>query len=348
MRALMLVGGEGTRLRPLTLSQPKPALALVDRPFIRYLVDWVGRHGVDEVIMACGFKAEGLRRALGDSVPGGPSIVYLEEDEPLGTAGPLRLAADRGLLDERFLAINGDLLTDLDLSALQRSHEETGARTTLALHPVADPSSYGLVRRRRSGEVLGFLEKPDPAEIDTDEVSAGAYVIEPDVVDLIPPGRPVSIEREVFPRLVGNGLYGLRLDGYWMDIGTPERYLQASWDILEGTVETELDGAGGPYLGPGAEVSDDAAVAARAVVRAGSRVAEGAVVSESVLLDDCRIGAGAEVHGSILARGVEVGEGATIGAGSVIGEGARVESGAVVEPGARIAPGEVIEPEVAV
>ena len=127
MRALILVGGEGTRLRPLTLTQPKPALALVDRPFIRYMVDWVGRHGIDEVIMACGFKADALRAALGDAVPGGPSIVYIEEDEPLGTAGPLRLAAEHGLLDERFIAVNGDLLTDLDLTALQRSHEETGA-----------------------------------------------------------------------------------------------------------------------------------------------------------------------------------------------------------------------------
>ena len=348
MRALVLVGGEGTRLRPLTLSQPKPALALVDRPFIRYLVDWVGRHGIDEVIMACGFKADALREALGDEVPGGPSIVYISEPEPLGTAGPLRLAADQGLLDERFVAINGDLLTDLDLTALLRQHEATGAVATLALHPVADPSSYGLVRRREDGEVLGFLEKPDPDEIDTDEVNAGAYVIEPSVIELIPPGRAVSIEREIFPQLVGNGLYGLRLDGYWMDIGTPERYLQASWDILEGRVETELAGTGGPFVAAGAEVSPAASLASRAVVRSGSTVGDGAVVAESVLLDGCRVGADAEVRGSILARRVEVGDGATIAAGSVLGERARVEAGAAVAAGARIAPGEVIEPEVVV
>ena len=348
MRALVLVGGEGTRLRPLTLTQPKPALALVDRPFIRYLVDWVGRHGIDEVIMACGFKADALREALGDAVPGGPSIVYIEEPEPLGTAGPLGLAADRGLLDERFVAINGDLLSDLDLSALVSRHEATGAVATIALHPVDDPSSYGLVRRREDGEVLGFLEKPDPEEIDTDEVNAGAYVIEPSVTERIPRGRAVSIEREIFPELVGNGLYGLRLDGYWMDIGTPERYLQASWDILEGRVETELDGTGGPFVAPGAEVSPAASIAARAVVRSGSTVADGAVVAESVLFDDCRVGAEAEVRGSILARRVEVGDGATIAAGSVIGERARVQAGAAVAAGARIAPGDVIEPEVAV
>jgi mannose-1-phosphate guanylyltransferase len=346
MQAVVLVGGEGTRLRPLTLTQPKPALALVDRPLIRYMVDWLGRHGVDEVVMACGFKAESLRAALGDAVPGGPAISYLEEDEPLGTAGPVRLAADRGLLGDRFMVLNGDVLTDLDLTALQRQHQQTGAVTTLALHPVDDPTSYGLVRRDQDGTVLGFLEKPDPTEIDTDEVSAGAYVIESRVLDLIPPGRAVSIEREVFPRLVGQGLYGRRLEGYWMDIGTPERYLQASWDILEGTVETELPGDGGPYVGDAVEIAGDATVEARAVVRSGSRIESGAVVSESVLLDGCRIGAEAEVRGAILAAGVEVGAGSTIGPGSVIGEGARVEAGVMVEPESRVQPDEVVVSEV--
>jgi mannose-1-phosphate guanylyltransferase len=343
MQAVVLVGGEGTRLRPLTLTQPKPALPLVDRPFIQYMVDWLGRHGIDEVVMACGFRPESLRAALGDRVPGGPVIEYLEEDQPLGTAGPLRLAADRGLLGDRFMVLNGDVLTDLDLTALQRQHTDTGAVATLALHPVDDPSSYGLVRREPGGEVLGFLEKPDPAEIDTDEVSAGAYVIESEVLDLIPPGRAVSIEREIFPRLVGQGLYGRRLEGYWMDIGTPERYLQASWDILEGAVETELTGDGGPFIDERVEVAGDATIASRAVVRAGSRVGSGATISESVLLDQCRIGANADVRGSILANGVAIGEGATVSAGSVLGEGAQVEAGATVEPQSRVLPDEVVE-----
>jgi mannose-1-phosphate guanylyltransferase len=346
MQAIVLVGGEGTRLRPLTLTQPKPAVPLVDRPFIRYLVDWLGRHGIDEVIMACGFKAEGLRSALGDEVPGGPSIRYIQEDEPLGTAGPIRLAADQGLLGDRFMVLNGDSLTDLDLSALQRQHEETGAVLTLGLYPVDDPTSFGLVRRDDDGVVLGFLEKPDPDMIDTDEVSAGAYVIERQVIDLIPPGRAVSIEREVFPRLVGQGLYGRRLEGYWMDIGTPQRYLQASWDILEGRVETELPGDGGPFVADTAQVSAGATIEQRAVVRSGSVVAEGAVLSESVLFDDCKVGEGAHVHGSILAAGAQVGAGATVEAGSVIGAGARIEAGATVTADSRVQPEEVIEAEV--
>jgi len=343
MQALVLVGGEGTRLRPLTLSQPKPALPLVDRPFIRHMVDWLGHHGVDEVVMACGFRPDDLRAALGDAVPGGPSIRYVAEPEPLGTAGPVRHAADLGLLGERFLVLNGDVLTDLDLTALQRRHAEAEAVITLALYPVADPSSYGLVRTAPDGTVLGFVEKPDPGQIDTDEVNAGAYVVERQALDLIPAGRAVSIEREVFPRLVGQGLYGLRLEGYWMDIGTPERYLQASWDILEGAVRTDLPGTGGPFLDPSAVIDEAATVEARAVLRAGAAVGPEALISESVLFDDCRVGAGARVRGAILAAGVQVGERADVGAGAVVGRAARIAAGARVPGDARVAPEHTVE-----
>jgi mannose-1-phosphate guanylyltransferase len=343
MQAIVLVGGEGTRLRPLTLTQPKPALALVDRPMIRYMVDWLGHHDVDEVIMACGFRPEDLRMALGDRVPGGPSIGYLEENEPLGTAGPVRLAADRGLLGERFMVLNGDVLTDLDLTALQRQHAETGAVITLALYPVDDPTSYGLVRTGPGGEVLGFLEKPDPEQIDTDQINAGAYVVERSALDLIPPGRTVSIEREVFPRLVGRGLFGRRLDGYWMDIGTPQRYLQASWDILEGAVRTDLPDGGGPFIDPTAAVAPGARIEARAVIRGGCVVEADALVAESVLLDGCRVGAGARISGAILAPEVEVGERAEIAPGTVIGRGATIAPDARLAADARVPPEHTVE-----
>lgn len=344
MQALVLVGGEGTRLRPLTLTQPKPALPLVDRPMIRHVVDWLARHGVSEVVMACGFRTDDLRSALGDRVPAGPRILYLEEPEPLGTAGPVRLAADRGLLGERFMVLNGDVLSDLDLTALQATHDERGAIATLALYPLDDPSTYGLVRRRADGEVTGFVEKPDPHEIDTNEVNAGAYVLEREVVDRIPAGGAVSIEREVFPRLVGEGLYARRLEGYWADVGTPQRYLEASWDILTGTVQTDFErrGDAGPLIEDGVEVGAGASVGPRAVVRSGSTIAADAVISDSVLLDRCLVGEAAEVHGSILAAGVEVGEGARIGPVAVVGEGARIAPGAEVGEDARVAPNEVI------
>jgi mannose-1-phosphate guanylyltransferase len=361
MQALVLVGGEGTRLRPLTLTQPKPAVPLVDRPFVRYMIDWLAHHGVDDVIMACGFRADLLRERLGEGGDGGPRIRYVEDPEPLGTAGPIKHSQD--LLDDRFLVLNGDVLTDLDLTALIRLHSERGAVATLALYPVDDPSHYGLVRRAEDGEVLGFLEKPEPDEVDTDEINAGAYVLERSVLDLIPAGRPVSIEREVFPRLVGQGLYGARLEGYWMDIGTPERYLQASWDILEHRVHTDagdrIDGDGlliergvtvddaatvtpPAVLEEGTTVSSGATVGARAVIGSGTEIGSGARVAESVVMRGSRIGPGAEVVGSILAAGVEVGQESRVGAGSVVGEGARIEPGATLAAGARIGPRETV------
>ncbi len=343
MQALVLVGGEGTRLRPLTLTRPKPALTLVDRPFIRFMVDWLVRHGVDDVIMACGFKPDRLRDALGDGFGTAATVRYVEEDEPLGTAGPIRLAADRGLLAERFMVLNGDCLADLDLTALQKFHAENDAVATLGLYPVENPLSYGLVRRRESGEVTEFLEKPDPGEADTDEINAGAYVLEQDIVGLIPSGRSVSIEREVFPRLAGQGLFGLRLEGYWMDIGTPERYLRATWDILDQRVETDVatDGSG-VFVAANASVDPGARVGPQAMIGAGTSVAGGAAVRGAALLESCSIAADADVRGAILGAGVEIGQGARVMEGAVIGDEARVADGATVAADSRVAPAEVV------
>lgn len=343
MQALILAGGEGTRLRPLTLTMPKPAIQLVDRPFLRFMIDWLASHGVDEIVVASGFGADELRAALGDGSSGGPSITYITEDEPLGTGGPLRLAADRGALAERFLVLNGDVLTDLDLGELIRAHEESSAVATLALYSVEDPTAYGLVRRTEAGEVIEFLEKPEPDAIDTDEISAGAYVMERQVIDLIPPGRDVSIEREVFPRLVGAGLYGHGLSGYWMDIGTPERYLQASWDILEGRVKTDVGAAPeGVLVEADVALAGDASIGPRAVIARGTQVGNGAIVSSSVVLPNGRIGAAAQVTDSILAPRVRIGDGARVGPDAVLGEGSEVQAGAEVGAGARIAPGETV------
>jgi mannose-1-phosphate guanylyltransferase len=358
MQAVILVGGEGTRLRPLTLTVPKPVLPLVDRPLIRYMIDWLGRHGVDDVVMACGFLAAGVRDVLGEGGDGGPRLRYVEEPETRGTAGAIKFAAR--FLDDRFLALNGDVLTDLDLTALVDMHDERGATATLALYPVDDPSAYGLVRRSEGGEIVEFVEKPEPEQIDTDEISAGAYVLERSVLDLIPEGREVSIEHEVFPRLVGEGLYGRRLSGYWMDIGTPERYLQASWDILERRVETEPGGRldengllverrtrvarGAEVLPPAlvesrTRIADGARVGGRAVVGSRCEIGERAVIEGSVVHPGCRVGSGAEVRGAILAAGVELGEDAAVADGAVVGEGARIAPGTKVEAGARVQPG---------
>lgn len=325
MQAIVLVGGEGTRLRPLTLTVPKPALTLVDRPFLAFIVEWLAAHGVEEVVLACGFLPDVLREALaGEEERAGARIRYVAEPDPRGTAGAIRYAAEQlgDELGERFLALNGDVLTDLDLTALLRAHQQRGARATIGLYGVEDSSAYGLVRTGERGEVLEFAEKTGQAV--PGEINAGIYVLERSVLDLIPPETAVSIEREVFPRLAGEGLRALRLDGYWMDIGTPDRYLRASWDILEGRVRTRVEPtAPGLFVGVGAEVAADARLGPRAVVSAGCRVEAGAEVRDSALLEGCSVGAGARVRGSILGPGVVVAPGARLD-GAVVGADERV------------------------
>jgi mannose-1-phosphate guanylyltransferase len=324
VQAIVLVGGEGTRLRPLTNDVPKPALTLVDRPFLAYMIEWLAAHGVTEVVLACGFLPDVLREALGDGERGGVRIRYVTEPERRGTAGAIRFAADAlgDDLEDSFLALNGDVLTDLDLTALIDKHGECRAQATIGLYAVEDSSAYGLVGLDPGGRVLDFVEKT--GERVPGEINAGAYFLERSVLDLIPVGREVSIEREVFPRLVGDGLCGLRLDGYWMDIGTPDTYLQASWDILEGRVATRVrPTAPGLFVGSGAEIAGTATIGPRAVIASGCHIAPGAEVRESVLLPGGAIGEGARVSGSVLAAGVTVEAGAEL-AGMVVGQGERV------------------------
>lgn len=325
MQAIVLVGGEGTRLRPLTSDVPKPAVTLVDRPFLAYAIEWLAAHGVTEIVLACGFLPDVLREALGDEERhSGASITYVAEPEPLGTAGAIRFAAEAlgDRLEDCFFALNGDVLADLDLSALLKAHQEREARATIGLHPVDDSSAYGLVSCDDAGWVLEFAEKTGEAV--PGEINAGAYVLERSVLDLVPAGQACSIEREVFPRLVGDGLCGLLLDGYWMDIGTPERYLQASWDILEGRVETEVEPTTpGCLVAASAVIDAGARVGERAVVSAGCRIEAGAELSEAVLLDGCTVGAGARVEQSILAAGATVEAGAQV-VNTVVGRDERV------------------------
>jgi mannose-1-phosphate guanylyltransferase len=342
VQALILAGGEGTRLRPLTHTVPKPVLPLAGRPHIAYVIDWLVRHGVDDVVVSCGHLAEGIRRAIAEVEPG-VEIRYAEEPDARGTAGAIRFAED--MLGERFLVLNGDVLCDLDLTALIEQHKRTGARATIALYPVHDPSGYGLCHRHEDGEITEFLEKPQPEQIDTDEINAGVYLLDRSVLERIPPDRAVSIEREVFPELIGDGLYGIRLEGYWIDIGTPERFLEANWDILERRVDTvtgeRLDENGllveeGVEIGVPGTLDGPAVIGARTEISPGAqprppcvlgrncRIRPGAVLERSVLLDDCVVEDDAVVVNSILGSGVTVGVGAELD-GDVIAEGGLVE-----------------------
>ena len=339
MQALILVGGEGTRLRPLTDSVPKAVMPLAGRPFLSYMIDWLGRHGVDEVVLACGFKADQVREVLGEG--GTPRLRYVEEPEPRGTAGAIKFAADE--LPGRFLALNGDVLTDLDLTSLMSFHERRRSSATLGLYPVQDATGYGLVRRSEDGAVLEFLEKPE--QPGAGEINAGTYVLEHAVLDLIPDGEMVSIERDVFPRMIGEGLYGLPLDGYWMDIGTPDRYLQATWDILERRVQTALNDrldAEGRLVAEDVEVGAGANLAGPALVEDGSRIGDRAVVGPRVAIGpECEIGAEATVESSVLHAGCRIGEKATL-RGAIVAAGVEVAPGAVVAPGSVIGAGQKV------
>ncbi len=355
MQAVILVGGEGTRLRPLTSTVPKPVVPLVDRPFIAYMLEWLGRHGVDDVVMSCGFLATAVRNVLGDGSHYGLRLRFIEEPEPRGTAGALKYAED--LLDERFLMLNGDVLTDIDLTAQIAQHDATGAVGTLALVPVADPTAYGLVRLHDDHAVKEFVEKPSADQIDTKLISAGAYVLERAVLDLIAADQNVSIEREVWPRLVGEGLYGFAADAYWLDIGTPERYLQGTFDILEGNVATGVTARLGPgYLAVGervvvagrivppalvdrgCEIGAGAHVGSLVVLGEGVRVGEGTTIERAVVLNGADIGAHCVLRDCIVAAGVRIGEGSTVSGGAVLGEGVTVGPRNVLTRGVRVFP----------
>jgi mannose-1-phosphate guanylyltransferase len=357
LQALILAGGEGTRLRPLTSTIPKPVVPLVNRPFISFMLEWLHSHGVDDAILSCGFMAEGVREVLGDGASLGIRIRYLEEPKPLGTGGALKFAEE--LLDERFLMLNGDVLTDIDVSAQLAQHERTGARATLALIGVEDPSAYGLVRLGADRSVDEFLEKPSPDQIDSNLVNAGVYVLEREVLgQLAPAGTNISIERDVFPTLVGAGLFGYEASGYWLDIGTPSRYLQATYDILDGRVSTEVGDAltqaglklveGVEVQGhlvapvvaaPGVIIAESATVGARAVLGAGVSIGAGAQIEDAVLLDGVSVGAGSVVRSAIVGRGVVIGEHCEIEGEVVLGEGVQIGPDNVLKAGVRIFPG---------
>lgn len=356
MQALILVGGEGTRLRPLTSTIPKPVVPLVDRPFMAFMLEWLAGHGVDDVVLSCGFMAAGVHNVLGDGSAYGLRLRYVEEPEPRGTGGALKFAEP--LLAERFFMLNGDVLTDLDLSAQLAQHEATGARGTLALIGVDDPSAYGLVRLGEGNAVAQFLEKPSADQIDTHLISAGAYVLEREVLSLIVPDSNVSIERELFPLLIGDGLYGFPGTGYWLDIGTPQRYLQATFDILEGAVKTRVgESLGASYT----SVGEDAEVAGRlvppALVGRRVRVAADAMVGplvvlgdhvtigshsrveRSVVLSGAEIGAHCTLSGCVVGAGARIGDHTTLGEGVVLGEGVTVGADNVLANGVRVFPG---------
>jgi mannose-1-phosphate guanylyltransferase len=313
LRAVILVGGFGTRLRPLTAHTPKQMLPIIDRPMIERVLTTLAGFGVDDAVLSLGYRPDAFFDAYPDDSYGGVALHYAVEPEPLDTAGAVRFAASDGGIEHTFLVVNGDVLSDLDVGELWSFHHTAGAEATIALTPVDDPSRYGVVPIDDTGRVEAFVEKPPPGEAPTNWINAGVYVLEPSVLDRIPAGKRSSIERSIFPEMVADGsLYARHSDAYWIDAGTPGTYLRAQLDLVDGR-------RGEPEVG----------------LSRSARVADGATVEHSVLMHHVVIEAGATVRDSVLLPGttVEAGaivEGSVVGVRSVVSRGARLSQLSVV------------------
>ncbi|HXZ82429.1 MAG TPA: NDP-sugar synthase [Acidimicrobiales bacterium] len=343
MQGIVLVGGEGTRLRPLTYDVPKPMLPIVEGPIIARVLEWLGHHGVTRVALSLGYEPGPFFQAFPDQSWAGVEICYAVEPHPLDTAGAALFAAEAaGMLDEPVLVFNGDILTDLDLGKLIALHEERDAAITLALTPVEDPSPYGVVVLDAGRRVLSFVEKPPRGEAPSNLINAGSYVFEPRVFAGIAPGRPVSVERETLPYFVGRGeVYAYDSDAYWIDTGTPERYVRAQLDVLAGLRPNVVlpaceRRAPGVFVAPEAVLEGE--VIGCAFLGAGAVVEAGARVTDAVLGPATRVMAGATVRGSVVLSGARVAPEATVdssivGPRAVVGSGARLLSWTVIGAG---------------
>lgn len=318
MKAVVLVGGEGTRLRPLTLSVPKQMLPVGGRPMIERVLEWLRSHGITEAVLSLGYRPDAFLEAYPSGESCGVKLAYAVEPSPLDTAGAIRFAALEAGLDETFVVVNGDVLTDLDVTGLVAFHRERHAEATIALTPVADPSAFGVVATDDSGKVEAFIEKPPPGEAPSNFINAGTYVLEASVIDRVPSGRRVSIERETFPQLVGEGrMFALGSDAAWLDAGTPAAFLKANLAYAETRAYAETWAYA--ETGPGTVVGS--------VVGVGVDIGEGSWVEGSVVMDGAVVGPKARVVGSIVGPGARIGEGATLDGLCVIGAGQAVDAG---------------------
>src|ERR687894_379378 len=362
MQAVVLVGGQGTRLRPVTYDIPKSLVPLRNRPFMGYMLDFLCGAGLDGAVLSLGYLPDPIQAYLSDKQDlVGFSVDYAVEDHALGTAGGIK-NAEKYLDGDTLVVVNGDVLTGMDLARAIQVHKDSDALATITLTSVEDPTAYGLVEVDHDMVVHRFIEKPAADEVTTSLVNAGIYVLEPEVLEMIPSHREVSIEREIFPELQAMGqLRAYVSSSYWRDIGTPRSYLAASHDVLSGAVGDRegfefLDvdpstrvGKNVRMLPPvsvaaGCEIGEGATIGGRSALGRGCRVGEGAVVEGSILLEGAEIESGAIVRGSIVGKGARVGENAIVRGLAVLGAGCVVGEGNVLDQGIRINPGVVLPP----
>ena len=348
MKAVILVGGEGTRLRPLTCNTPKAMLPLANRPFLEHIFDYLKHYGIWEVVLSMGYKPDAIEKHFGDGSDFGINLTYVVEDKPLGTAGGVKNVEQH--IDGTCLVFNGDILTDLDLSAIIDFHRQNKGKVSIALIPVEDPTAYGLVETDANQRVTAFIEKPTPDRVTTNLINAGTYVMEPDVLDLVPPDTYYMFERGVFPELLARGepVFGYPYNGYWMDIGTPAKYLAAHHDLLTGRLDRDLPGSllrEDVWIGERCEIPLTARLSGPVVLGDRVYIEGGAtIVGPTVIGDDCHIGPGACVEGSVIWSGTTIGPQANVrnslvGRGCTVAGGAWLTGGTVVADGAAIGPG---------
>ena len=365
MQAVILVGGQGTRLRPLTLTVPKPMLPLMNRPFLEFQINLCLRHGIKDIILSTAYKPEVFEDYFGDGSRLGIRLTYVTEEEPLDTCGAVKNVERH--IEGSFLVFNGDVLSDLDLGNLIAFHREKGGKATLYLTRVEDPTAYGLVPLDRRGRIVEFLEKPSWDQVVTDLVNAGTYVLEPELLDRVPAGEPYSFERQLFPGLLEDGvpMYGFPSEAYWMDIGTPAKYLQAHYDILGRRMPFEFSGEevkpsvwvgegteiapeaavfGPSVVGPGCHVAPHATVSGNCVLGPGCELDEGVHVEGSVLHAGCVVGAESVLRRCVLSSGVRIGQRVHIADQAVLGGGVVVEDENDLKGGIRVWPQAKIPP----
>jgi mannose-1-phosphate guanylyltransferase len=352
VQAIVLVGGEGTRLRPLTYGTPKPMVPIVGVPFLARTMERLAQAGITDVILPAGYLPQQIIDYFGDGSSIGMNITYVIEETPMGTAGALKNVEEH--IRGPFVVLNGDVLTSLDLRAMIAEHERSGGIGLLHLIRVDDPSAFGCVVHDAGGKISAFVEKPPKGTEPTNEVNAGTYLFEREILDLIPAGRNVSIERETFPRIIaeGKGLYAYTTDDYWMDLGKPEQYLGAHRDVLARrmpllTLEPGASGVGAAALSgavltlpvhadAGVVVSPGAQIGPNVVLGRDCSVGASAIVRDSVLWDGVIIEDDAFVDGAIIASRARIGAGAQIARGSVIGHDSVIEPGTKLEPDSRV------------
>ena len=360
MKAVILAGGEGTRLRPITYQIPKPMIPLVGMPLIEYVIRNLKKYGIEDVILSTFYMSSIFSSHFGNGEKLGVNITYVTEDEPLGTCGAVK-NAEKYLKNEEFLVFNGDIITSLDFNELIKYHKQKEATATITLTPVEDPTMYGLVPIGKDGRVIKFLEKPRWDEITTNLINAGTYVLEPEVLELVPEGKNYSFERELFPSLLlkGEKIFGFVSKSYWLDLGTPQKYLKAQTDILEGKIDfdfpfnqkkvgiwigenTEISKSSNifppAFIGGYCKITQDVIINNQSVILNKTEICNGTRIKNSLIMNNCKIGNNCLIDGSIICNGVVVGndvhitDGAVIGSDCIIGDQNRLTNGIKIFP----------------